>query len=186
MQASLRLLAHRKFLPLFVTQFLGAFNDNLFKTAMILFATYAVFKDPHQESTFNADPQVPNLGRIAREEIDRRAARLHIPKLLVDGALKAPSGNGKSYQQRLQAVQREVDVWEQMRTTGDAQKQKELFRQLLAMAKENFLSMGIALPIPAYGAHTHRLHNVPKQTIWNSSSFAFPGPSQPSQWSIKE
>jgi peptide/nickel transport system substrate-binding protein len=83
-------------------------------------------------------------------------------------------------------VQREVDIWEQMRTTGDAQKQKDLFRQLLAMAKENFLSMGIALPIPAYGAHTHRLHNVPKQTIWNSSSFAFPGPSQPSQWSIKE
>jgi len=54
MQASLRLLAHRKFLPLFVTQFLGAFNDNLFKTAMILFATYAVFKDPEHELLFNA------------------------------------------------------------------------------------------------------------------------------------
>jgi MFS family permease len=54
MQASLRLLAHRKFLPLFVTQFLGAFNDNLFKTAMILFATYVVFQDPQQESYFNA------------------------------------------------------------------------------------------------------------------------------------
>ena len=54
MQASLRLLTHRKFLPLFVTQFLGAFNDNLFKTAMILFATYVVFKDPQQESSFNA------------------------------------------------------------------------------------------------------------------------------------
>jgi MFS family permease len=54
MQASLRLLAHRKFLPLFVTQFLGAFNDNLFKTAMILFATYVVFQDPRQESNFNA------------------------------------------------------------------------------------------------------------------------------------
>ena len=54
MQASLRLLAHRRFLPLFVTQFLGAFNDNLFKTAMILFATYVVFKDPQQESIFNA------------------------------------------------------------------------------------------------------------------------------------
>jgi hypothetical protein len=35
---------------------------------------------------------VPNLGRIAREEIDRRAARLHIPKLLVDGALKTRLG----------------------------------------------------------------------------------------------
>jgi len=54
MQASLRLLANRKFLPLFVTQFLGAFNDNLFKTAMILFATYVVFADPQQESNFNA------------------------------------------------------------------------------------------------------------------------------------
>jgi len=54
MQASLRLLGHRKFLPLFVTQFLGAFNDNLFKTAMILFATYVVFENPQQESAFNA------------------------------------------------------------------------------------------------------------------------------------
>jgi hypothetical protein len=55
---------------------------------------------------------VPNLGRIAREEIDRRAARLHIPKLLVDGALKTPSGNGQSYQQRLQAVRSEKQLSE--------------------------------------------------------------------------
>lgn len=72
----------------------------------------AVLAVTEQESTFNADPQVPNLGRIAREEIDRRAARLHIPKLLVDGALKAPSGNGKSYQQRLQAVRSEKQLSE--------------------------------------------------------------------------
>lgn len=54
MQVSLRLLTNRRFLPLFVTQFLGAFNDNLFKTSMVLFATYAVYRDPHQESNFNA------------------------------------------------------------------------------------------------------------------------------------
>ncbi|MNS06130.1 hypothetical protein D3C72_375490 [compost metagenome] len=72
----------------------------------------AVLAVTEQESTFNADPQVPNLGRIAREEIDRRAARLHIPKLLVDGALKTPSGNGKSYQQRLQAVRSEKQLSE--------------------------------------------------------------------------
>ncbi|MFT3966573.1 MAG: MFS transporter [Sphingobium sp.] len=54
MQASLRLLGNRRFLPLFVTQFLGAFNDNLFKTSMILFATYAVYRDPQQEANFNA------------------------------------------------------------------------------------------------------------------------------------
>jgi MFS family permease len=54
MQASLRLLGKKRFLPLFTTQFLGAFNDNLFKTAMILFATYVVYQDPRQESNFNA------------------------------------------------------------------------------------------------------------------------------------
>lgn len=70
----------------------------------------AVLAVTEQESTFNADPQVPNLGRIAREEIDRRAARLHIPGLLVDGALRTPSANGQSYQQRLLAVRSEKQL----------------------------------------------------------------------------
>ncbi|TDN81060.1 MFS transporter [Stakelama pacifica] len=54
MISALGLLRQRRFLPLFVTQFLGAFNDNLFKTAMVLFATYSIFADPHVESNFNA------------------------------------------------------------------------------------------------------------------------------------
>ena len=51
---ALGLLKQRRFLPLFTTQFLGAFNDNLFKTSMVLFATYAVFNDPQMEANFNA------------------------------------------------------------------------------------------------------------------------------------
>jgi len=51
---ALGLLKRRRFLPLFVTQFLGAFNDNLFKTSMVLFATYAILNDAGAESTFNA------------------------------------------------------------------------------------------------------------------------------------
>lgn len=54
MNNALGLLKERRFLPLFVTQFLGAFNDNLFKTALVLFATYSVFNDATQESYFNA------------------------------------------------------------------------------------------------------------------------------------
>lgn len=54
MQASLRLLGRRRFLPLFVTQFLGAFNDNLFKTAMVILVTYHVYNDETKEATFNA------------------------------------------------------------------------------------------------------------------------------------
>lgn len=70
----------------------------------------AVLAVTEQESTFNADPQVPNLGRIARAEIDRRAAAMHVPRLLVDGALNTPSGNGQTYQQRLLAVRSEKQL----------------------------------------------------------------------------
>jgi hypothetical protein len=51
---ALGLLKRRRFLPLFTTQFLGAFNDNLFKTSMVLFATYQIFNDERQEGFFNA------------------------------------------------------------------------------------------------------------------------------------
>lgn len=54
MQASLKLLARRRFLPLFATQFLGAFNDNLFKTAMVMLVTYRIFSNDGLEAAFNA------------------------------------------------------------------------------------------------------------------------------------
>lgn len=54
MQASIRLLSRRRFLPLFITQLLGAFNDNLFKNAMVLFVVYAVYNDERAETWFSA------------------------------------------------------------------------------------------------------------------------------------
>jgi MFS family permease len=57
MQTSLRLLGQRRFLPLFVTQFLGAFNDNLFRTAMVILAIYTIFNDPAQEAQFSTIAQ---------------------------------------------------------------------------------------------------------------------------------
>ncbi|MBD3759498.1 MFS transporter [Sphingomonadaceae bacterium G21617-S1] len=54
MTPSFRLLAKRRFLPLFVTQFLGAFNDNLFRTAMIMLVIYRIYNDPAQEAAFSA------------------------------------------------------------------------------------------------------------------------------------
>jgi predicted MFS family arabinose efflux permease len=51
---SFRLLGKRRFLPLFATQFLGAFNDNLFKQAMVLFATYSIYSDAKKEAAFSA------------------------------------------------------------------------------------------------------------------------------------
>ena len=54
MTGSFALLNQRRFLPLFVTQLLGAFNDNLFKNAMVLFVVYGVFNSEEQETLFSA------------------------------------------------------------------------------------------------------------------------------------
>ncbi|MDQ3228347.1 MAG: DUF1615 domain-containing protein [Pseudomonadota bacterium] len=63
-----------------------------------------------QESTFTADPTVPGLAKIARAEIDRRAAKLHIPQLLVRMALRRTSPNGKSWGERIDAVRTEQQM----------------------------------------------------------------------------
>jgi MFS family permease len=54
MTGSFALLKQRRFLPLFITQLLGAFNDNLFKNAMVLFVVYGVFNDEASETAFSA------------------------------------------------------------------------------------------------------------------------------------
>src|SRR6266446_7784348 len=40
MNTQVRLLGARRFMPLFATQTLGAFNDNLFKSAFVMLVTY--------------------------------------------------------------------------------------------------------------------------------------------------
>ncbi len=65
-----------------------------------------------QESTFRADPLVPNLGRIAWEEIDRRAERLGVPAFAARLALKISSPNGKSYSERIDTVKTERELSE--------------------------------------------------------------------------
>src|SRR5437870_8095383 len=44
-------------MPLFATQFLGAFNDSLFKQAVVLFVTFQLYSNPAQEAQFSAIAQ---------------------------------------------------------------------------------------------------------------------------------
>lgn len=63
-----------------------------------------------QESNYQADPPVPDLSKIAWQEIDKRAARLHIPQFVVHTALKINSTTGKSYSERLDNVKTEKQL----------------------------------------------------------------------------
>jgi hypothetical protein len=65
-----------------------------------------------QESSFQADPAVPGLARIARTEMDRRRESAGIPKLALDAALALSSSDGRSYGERLDAVKTEQQLSE--------------------------------------------------------------------------
>ncbi len=54
MTTSTHLVRTRRFLPLFVTQLLGAFNDNLYKNAMVLYVVYNVYSSEAEEARFSA------------------------------------------------------------------------------------------------------------------------------------
>ncbi|MNO36368.1 hypothetical protein D3C76_264360 [compost metagenome] len=84
----------------FAAQDIATTNENLCSVLAVV----------EQESTFQVDPQVPGLARIARREIDERAARLHVPNLLVNAALQLDSPNGKTYNQRLGKVRSEKEL----------------------------------------------------------------------------
>jgi MFS family permease len=53
MFTSMHLLRQRRFAPLFATQLLNAFNDNLYKNAMVLFVVYSVYNSETAETVFS-------------------------------------------------------------------------------------------------------------------------------------
>lgn len=63
-----------------------------------------------QESGYTADPSVPNLGRIAREELERRANAKFIPDLALAAALRLRATDGRTYAERLAAVRTEREL----------------------------------------------------------------------------
>jgi hypothetical protein len=53
---------------------------------------------------------VPNIGKVAHEEILRRAAAHHVPAFVVDTALKLKSPNGVAYRDRIAKARTEKDL----------------------------------------------------------------------------
>jgi hypothetical protein len=63
-----------------------------------------------QESNFQVDPLIRGLGAIAWREIDSRAQRAGVPRLIVHTALDLRSANGKRYSERIDAARTEKDL----------------------------------------------------------------------------
>ncbi|MEN9483129.1 DUF1615 domain-containing protein [Sphaerotilus montanus] len=63
-----------------------------------------------QESTWQADPPVANLSKIAKAELDKKRERFGIPKAVMDLALSKTSPDGRTYQQRLDRLRTEREL----------------------------------------------------------------------------
>lgn len=77
----------------------------------------AILAVTEQESTYNANPAVPGLGKIALKEIEVRAAQKHVPVFAIRAALLFKSPNGDSWETRIGAVRTEKelsDIFEEM------------------------------------------------------------------------
>jgi hypothetical protein len=63
-----------------------------------------------QESSFQVNPVIPDLNRIAWSEIDRRAQHALIPRSVVHGLLDLKSPNGRTYSSRIDGARTEKDL----------------------------------------------------------------------------
>ena len=63
-----------------------------------------------QESGFQLETVIPNLGRIALHALDERAAHAGIPVVLVHAALELRSSDGRTYLQRVKAARTEKQL----------------------------------------------------------------------------
>ncbi|HET8551894.1 MAG TPA: DUF1615 domain-containing protein [Gammaproteobacteria bacterium] len=70
----------------------------------------AVVAVTEQESGFKVNPVVPGLAKLARRELERRAAAHHVPTFVVDAALWLKMPDGRSYGERLKTVRTEKQL----------------------------------------------------------------------------
>jgi peptide/nickel transport system substrate-binding protein len=64
-----------------------------------------------------------------------------------------------------------------VKATVDDAERAELFRQVIAIARDQFYAIGTSLPLPYYGVVKNTFHNVPDVlpgTILESPAFARP------------
>ncbi|PKO37933.1 MAG: DUF1615 domain-containing protein [Betaproteobacteria bacterium HGW-Betaproteobacteria-6] len=104
-----------RLIPRYAKDRAGWANDlyTAFRTLEVPHATQtycAAIAIIEQESSFQADPSVPGLPRIVRRELESRAGRYGVPSLLVNAALGKTSPDGKSYNERIDALKTEKQV----------------------------------------------------------------------------
>ena len=82
------------------------------------------------------------------------------------------------------ATKEQMELYRQLIATGDPARQGELMRRILAIAAEEFYTIGISLPGNGYGIVKNNFRNVPKLI---PDAFVYPNPAltNPSQYFVE-
>jgi peptide/nickel transport system substrate-binding protein len=80
-----------------------------------------------------------------------------------------------------EAARQQMDLYEQIKLTGDPEEQNALFAQILEIAQQQFWAMGISLPAPGYGIVKNTMKNVPP-VMPDAAIYPQPGPTNPQQY----
>ena len=84
-----------------------------------------------------------------------------------------------------EAAQRQMALFDEIRVTGDPDRQAELMRELLQIAQEEFWVMGISLPPNQLGITAAGMRNTP-DAFPGSSIYPDPAPTNPAQYFFAE
>jgi peptide/nickel transport system substrate-binding protein len=80
-------------------------------------------------------------------------------------------------------AQEQIALYAQLRATADEAAQADLMRQILAIAKEQFYVIGIALPAPGFGIVKNSYGNVPAR-MFDAYNWPNPGAARSEQFFI--
>ncbi|GAA1175493.1 ABC transporter substrate-binding protein [Nesterenkonia xinjiangensis] len=90
-------------------------------------------------------------------------------------------GEGDSAEEPPEATKRQMELAREIPLEPDEEEQKEIFREILEIAKEEFYAIGIALPTDGYGIVKNDLRNV-VESFPDSWLHLTPGPVDIPTW----
>ncbi|MGN6360550.1 MAG: ABC transporter substrate-binding protein [Thermomicrobiales bacterium] len=93
---------------------------------------------------------------------------------------------GKQGEEPPAPAKKQQDLYDQIVITADANKQKDLMKQILDIAAEQFWIMGISTPSEGYGLVKNDFHNVPDHMFSSVQEYCNPGAAMPEQFYIKD
>ena len=87
---------------------------------------------------------------------------------------------GKDGEQPPATVKKQMDLYRELKASADAEKQKELFKQILDIAADEFYAYGISTPGDLYAVVKNNMHNVP--VAWTAWTYPAPVASNTEQY----